>query len=86
MAANVLNSELAIRMSVLIVRAFVRLRGMLSSQAEILHRLEDLEDRVGEHDGTLKNLVVAIRQLMTPPSAAPHPIGFAAPENSTPTP
>ncbi|MEW5826375.1 MAG: ORF6N domain-containing protein [Candidatus Bipolaricaulota bacterium] len=83
MAANVLNSNLAIGMSVLIVRAFVRLRGMLSTQIEILDRLGELENRVGQHDDTLKTLVVAIRQLMMPPDAARHPIGFTAPENST---
>lgn len=82
MAANVLNSKLAIGMSVFIVRAFVRLRGMLSSQVEILHRLEELEDRVGGHDDTLKTLVVAIRRLMLPPAEPRAPIGYTTPENS----
>ena len=83
MAANVLNSNLAIGMSVLIVRAFVRLRGMLSAQAEILHRLEELEDTVGGHDDTLKTIVVAIRRLMLPPAEPRPPIGFTTPENTT---
>jgi hypothetical protein len=55
---------------------------MLSSQVEILHRLEELEDRVGGHDDTLKTLVVAIRRLMLPPAGPRPPIGFTTPENT----
>jgi hypothetical protein len=56
-------------MSVSVVRAFVRLRAMISSQAETLRKLEELEARVGEHDKTLVPLVSAVRQLMLPPAA-----------------
>jgi len=61
----------------------VKLRGILSSQVEILHRLEELEDRVGGHDDTLKTLVVAIRRLMLPPAEPRAPIGFTGAEDST---
>jgi len=61
----------------------VKLRRVLSSQVEILHRLEELEDRVGGHDDTLKTLVVAIRRLMLPPADPRPPIGFTAAENTT---
>jgi phage regulator Rha-like protein len=77
MAANVLRSERAIEMSVFVVRAFVRLRRMLSSQAEMLRKLEELEDKVGEHDEALRSIVEAIRQLMAPPPRTPQ-IGFEA--------
>ena len=43
MAANVLNSERAVHASVEVVRAFVRLRLMLASNAELSRRLNDLE-------------------------------------------
>ena len=77
MAANVLNAQRAIEMSVFVVRAFVRLRGILSSQVEMLRKLEELEDKVGEHDEALRSIVEAIRQLMTPPQRTPR-IGFTA--------
>ena len=77
MAANVLNSQRAIEMSVFVVRAFVRLRGILSSQVEMLRKLEELEDKAGKHDEALRSIVEAIRQLMTPPQRTPR-IGFTA--------
>ena len=77
MAANVLNSQRAIETSVFVVRAFVRLRGILSSQVKMLRKLEALEDKVGEHDEALRSIVEAIRQLMTPPQREPR-IGFTA--------
>ena len=82
MAANVLRSERAIEMSVFVVRAFVQLRGMLSSQTEMLRKLEELEDKVGEHDDALRSIVEAVRQLMAPASRPPR-IGFEAKDTDT---
>ena len=67
-------------MSVFVVRAFVRLREMLSSQAEMLRKLEELEDKVGEHDEALRSIVETIRQLMAPPAHKRAEIGFTAEE------
>lgn len=77
MAANVLRSDRAIEMSVFVVRAFVRLRGALASQTEMLRKLEELEERVGAHDETIQSIVAAIRQLMSPAPRA-QKIGFDA--------
>jgi phage regulator Rha-like protein len=77
MAANVLRSERAIQMGVFVIRAFVRLRSMLSQQAEILKKLEAIEDRVSAHDGSIQGIVTAIRQLMAPGPRTPR-IGFDA--------
>ena len=79
MAANILRSERAIEMSVFVVRAFVRLRGVLASQAKMLRKLEELEERVGAHDEAIQSIVVAIRQLMAPDTRTPQ-IGFASDE------
>lgn len=79
MAASVLNSPQAIEVSVLVVRTFVKLRQMISTHKEFQHRLLELENRLDSHDGTLRELVVAIRQLMDPPvSKKKNPIGFAS--------
>ncbi len=74
MAANVLNSTRAVRMSVLVVRAFVRLRLLASSHAELAHRLGLLERK---YDAQFKIVFDAIRALMEPPPPSPRRrIGF----------
>ena len=77
MAASVLNSPRAIQMSVFVVRAFLRLRGWISDQAELSQRLSRLEQRVGAHDHDLKAILRALRELIEPPETPPRRrIGF----------
>ena len=78
MAANVLNSPRAEEMSVFVVRAFVRLRGVLAAHKELADQLAKLEDRVGTHDQQIQAVFEAIRQLMTPPDPPRRRIGFHA--------
>jgi hypothetical protein len=73
MLANVLNSERAAQTSVLVVRAFVRLRQLLSSNAELARKLESLEKK---YDAQFKVVFDAIRQLMSPPARPKREIGF----------
>ena len=79
MAANVLNSSRAVAASVYVVRAFVKLRGMLATHAQLARKLDDLEHRLDGQDHKMAELFEAIRGLMAPP---PEPrrkrIGFAA--------
>jgi len=67
MAASVLNTERAVQISVFVVRAFVKLREMLSTHKELAHKLAELERKLQNHDESIRSLVVAIRQLMAPP-------------------
>ena len=67
MAASVLNSERAVELSVFVVRAFVRLREVLSSNKELAVKLADLERKLESHDESIQMIVEAIRQLMAPP-------------------
>ncbi len=77
MAANVLNSQRAARMSVVIVRAFVALRQMILSQKALAAKLEELDARVGAHDREIAEIVEAIRQLATSGEIENRPkIGF----------
>jgi hypothetical protein len=73
MAANVLNSEPAVQASVQVVRAFVRLRQLVTSNTELARKLDDLE---GKYDRQFKIVFDAIRQLMSPPLAGHKQIGF----------
>lgn len=68
-------------MSVFVVRAFVRLRSILSTQVEMLRKLEELENKVGEHDDALRSIIQTIRQLMAPAPRTPK-IGFDAEEGT----
>jgi hypothetical protein len=73
MAANVLHSKRAIAMSVEVVRAFVRLRQMLASNADLARRIEALE---GKYDAQFKVVFDAIRELVTPQVSSKRRIGF----------
>ncbi len=73
MAATVLNSERAVEMSVLVVRAFVRLRAMLAANKEFADRIEELE----KHEGSIQEIVRLIKRLMEPPLTRRSKIGFA---------
>jgi hypothetical protein len=66
-AANVLNSERANKMSVFIVRAFIRLREMALTNARLSEKLAELERRVSDHDETLINVIQEIRKLVAIP-------------------
>lgn len=75
MLASVLNSPVAVQTSVLVVRAFVKLRQMLASNAELARKLTDMEKK---YDTQFKVVFDAIRQLMTPLVPKKKPIGFRA--------
>lgn len=78
MAAGVLNSPRAVQTSVLVVRAFVRMREMLAANAELVARIGELENRVQDHDRSLRSIVAAIRRLAEPEARPSRRIGFGA--------
>src|SRR6266404_1936915 len=67
MLSSVLNSRRAIDVNVAIMRAFVRLRQILSTNKELAAKLEKMERKLGEHDEHFRVVFDAIRQLMAPP-------------------
>ena len=78
MAASVLNSPQAVKVSVYVVRAFVKLREMLATHRELAQKLDELERKLQKHDRQIISLVEAIRQLMVPPARPRRRIGFAS--------
>lgn len=75
MAASVLNSPRAVEASVQVVRAFVQLRQMLASNAELSGKLAALEKK---YDIKFRAIFEAISELMTPSDTKKkRPIGFA---------
>ena len=73
MLSSVLNSEQAVLVNVEIMRAFVKLRQMLASNAELSRRLDELESK---YDKQFRVVFDAIRRLMAPPARVRKEIGF----------
>jgi len=82
MAANVLNSPDAVKMSVFIIRAFIKQREALSANATILKRLAEIDHTLLLHDSALRDLYQKLLPLLQPPPGKPRlRIGFK-PEES----
>ena len=77
-AANVLNSARAIEMGVHVVRAFVRLRELLTSNKALAQKLDELERKYDHHDKAIASMLAAIRELMSPLPLKRRGIGFTA--------
>ncbi len=73
MVATILNSPVAVKTSIQVVRAFVRLREMIVSNKKLSKRLDELEKK---YDTQFKVVFDAIRQLMIPPESKRKHIGF----------
>ena len=84
MAANVLNSPQAVRMSVFVVRAFVQMRDLLGSTKELAKQLAELEKkltaRLDEHEIAIVDVLRRVMDILDPPPPPPEPprrrIGF----------
>lgn len=73
MLSSVLRSQRAVQVNIEIMRTFIRLRQMLASNAELAHKLDEMEKK---YDAQFKEVFEAIRQLMTPPEPKRRAIGF----------
>lgn len=82
MLSSVLGSERAIAVNIEIMRAFVRMREVLSSNKVLARRFAQLEARIDkkltEHDEAITAILSAIRELMNPPHSKRRGIGFTA--------
>ncbi|MGO8747666.1 MAG: ORF6N domain-containing protein, partial [Thermoguttaceae bacterium] len=77
MLSSVLNSDRAVEVNIAIMRAFVRLREIMSTHKDLARKLDEIERKLGEHDQNFQVVFDAIRRLMAPPAASPKPrIGF----------
>jgi hypothetical protein len=77
MAATVLNSPKAVKMSLFIIRAFVRMRENLAANAAILKRLAEIDRTLLTHDVALRDIYLKLHPLLTSPPAPQRPeIGY----------
>jgi phage regulator Rha-like protein len=64
MLASVLKSEKAVQMSIALVRAFIALKQIVTRQTAISEQLQEIRDRLGEHDVQLNCIYDAIENLL----------------------
>ena len=80
MAANVLNSDVAIDASIMIVRVFVRLKELAQEHSDLKKRLQMLEERVArglsEHSEELQEIRFMLAKLEQPPDTRKRRLGF----------
>jgi hypothetical protein len=76
MLSSVLNSARSIQVNIAIMRAFVKLRAMISANKELAHKLAQLERKIEKHDEEIKLIFNAIRQLMAEPEPKKKKIGY----------
>ena len=75
--SSVLNSEIAVQVNIAIMRAFVKLRQILSMNKELAYKLNELEHKIERHDEDIQAIFEAIRRLTAPLPVKPKPqIGF----------
>jgi hypothetical protein len=73
MLASILNSEIAISTSIVVVRAFIELRKALASHDALRKKINELEQR---YDANFSYVFKAIKQLMENPKPQRRQIGF----------
>ena len=82
MLSSVLNSSRAVQVNIAIMRTFVKLREILSTNKALACKFSELERKVGDHDQAIRDIIAAIRKMMAQPlseniSEKPKgPIGF----------
>jgi hypothetical protein len=78
MAANILRGDRAVKMSVFVVRAFVRMREQIAVKPSILDRLHEIDEKLLDHDEALRDVYEKLLFLLDPPpDAAPkRPLGL----------
>jgi hypothetical protein len=91
MAANVLNSPRAVQMTVFIVRAFVKMRGLLTDTRELARKLAALEtelkERLDVHEAAIVTILQRVMDIINPPTLPEpprRPIGFYVKETAPP--
>jgi phage regulator Rha-like protein len=82
MLSSVLNSDRAIEINILIMRAFIKLREILSTNKEVLVKLKEIEEKLQGHDKKILQIIEAINQLLVPPEASKRKIGFEVKEKT----
>jgi hypothetical protein len=83
MLSSVLNSERAVQVNILIIRAFVKLREVMATHKDLAQKIEALERKYKDHDQEIQVIFTAIKKLLEPsPQPPKRRIGFAVDQKS----
>ncbi len=74
--SSVLNSPLAIKVNIQIIRIFTRMREMWLTHKDILLKLEELENKVAGQDREIQVIFEYLKQLLNPPQPPRRRVGF----------
>lgn len=80
MLASILQSPTAVKASIYVVRAFVKIREILSTHKELAQKRKDLELKLETHDEQITSIIEAINQLLTPPQESKKKMEFEVKE------
>jgi phage regulator Rha-like protein len=76
MLSSVLTSKRAVQVNIAIVRAFVKLREILSTHKKLAHKMQQLEKKIEKQDKHIYTIFEAINNLMESPEKTKRRIGF----------
>ena len=82
MLSCILNSERAIEVNIRIIRVFVKMREMITTQNDILLKVEQIENKVSRHDKELKAIFGALKELLGTTKEPRKQIGYKTQEES----
>jgi hypothetical protein len=76
MLSSVLNSDRAVLVNIAIMRAFVKLREIMSTHKDLAHKIDALEGKYAKHDQQIQIVFDAIKRLLQPPVSPKRRMGF----------
>lgn len=76
MLSSVLNSDRAIQVNIQIMRTFVRLNRLLSTEKDIARKLDRMEGKVTKHDQSIRSLVQKVKELAELPVIPRKRLGY----------
>ena len=76
MPASILNSEVAVHTSIQIVRAFTKMRSMLATNQDLAKKINNIEEKLSEHDSQIKDVIAVIKSMILPDKASNKKVGF----------
>jgi len=82
MLSGVLNSEIAIRVHIQIIRVFAKMQKLLLTHKEILLQLEKMEKKLTGHDEDIAAIFQCLKKLLSPEHPRPRRIGFRRKEEN----
>ena len=76
MLATIVKSERAVKISIHIVKTFIRLKEFISTHKELAEKMRELEQKVGKHDQEIRSIFEIIKRLIHEPEKTKPRIGF----------